>query len=445
VFRTATGLLLAGVLVAPATNQALAAHPAPAPAAPAALVFPDMPAEVLDVYLRDYADVPVDVLFHRISLSAARKHLLERFGSQHLATFGGSWYDFRTGVWHLLATTQAAADAMARPARAAGIDVATRIVRYTAEQLRKRAAHIRAGADPMSRVSRDAGVDIMANRVKVAAPPAARTRSDRMVNYTAPGPKPGPDQACSNRRNCGAPLRTGLVIWRGDYDHPECSLGFTASATDGSKWAVTAGHCVHAINELWGHGGQYFGAVRQCGKPRTDPYAPCLPTDEVDVARIKISNPYWLGTPMGYIFYNPTTAVDVDYAILSRYTIETGDRVCMSSWHNNYTGFAAGDPYHRDEISYSTCGTISDPFSVYYGMPMAHGVYPCGGDSGGAWLYYPGNGQRWAYGIHKNGSSADSDPGSICGDGDQAWFSAVPAINDFFDANSAAQVRIITR
>lgn len=419
----------------------------PVAAAAPALADPGMPEEVLAEYRQQFPDVPVDVLYQRLSLTAGRKRLLEKFGTEHAATFGGSFYDYRAGVWHLFATDAAAADTMAARARAIGVTPQTRVVRYSVARLHARAERIRAGQDPMSKVSRQAGVDVFTNSVTVAA--AKATSQDAMVRYVAPQSEDaGPDDACTDRRNCGAPLRTGIILWRRlstGEEKPLCSLGYAAKATDGSMWALTAGHCVEAINETWGHGGQYLGAVRQCGKPYDPPAssAPCLQTGEVDVARVRISNPYWFTYGFGYIFYNPSTYVNVNYSILSRYTIEVGDGVCISGWHNNYTGFPSGDPYDRDEVSVDTCGLISsqsDP--TRYGMPTVGGASACGGDSGGAWLFYPGNSQRWAYGVHRNG---DKDLGDICGNGTKSWFSAVPSVNAFFDANSAAEIRIVTR
>lgn len=38
-------------------------------------------------------------------------------------------------------------------------------------------------------------------------------------------------------------MRSGIVLWAATAGDHQCSLGFTARAGDGSRWAVTAGHC----------------------------------------------------------------------------------------------------------------------------------------------------------------------------------------------------------
>ncbi|HEX8002093.1 MAG TPA: trypsin-like serine protease [Mycobacteriales bacterium] len=433
----------AALLAAAALNAAASGTTATAAADPSA-AKPAMPEEVLAEYREMFPDVPLDALYRRLNLAAPRKRLLERFGVENPTTFAGSFYDYRTGVWHVLATTPAAAESFAARARAIGVDTRPRVVRYSAAQLTARAARIRAGQDPMSAVSRAAGVDLMTNSVTVAAPVARRTRRDTMVRYVDPAPAAGPDDACSDRRDCGAPLRTGVIIWKGSYGSPKCSLGYAASATDGSRWALTAGHCIGAINETWGHGEQYFGAVRQCGLPSSDTTGvPCLKSTDVDVARVKISNPYWLAGGFGYVFYSPSSPVNLSYAILSRYTIEVNDVVCIQGWHRNYTGFPSDATYGYGIVSSDPCGGISETSSPsHYGMPVVTRASACSGDSGGAWLYLTSDDKRWAYGVHKNGYKDGTD---ICGDGSGAWFSSVPAINEFFDANSAADIRIVYR
>jgi streptogrisin C len=404
---------------------------------------PDMPEEVLAKARSEYPDVPVDVLYQRMSLTLARKRLLADYAVRYAATFGGSWYDFRTGEWNLLATNRAAAEAMAAPARAAGIAVRTRIVRYSAARLHARADAIRGGRDPLSKVSREAGVDVMANDITVGAARAGST--DPMVEFVAPATKQGPDDACTDRRNCGVPLRTGLEIWRvSEATGPSCSLGFVASATDGTRWVVTAGHCVHHIDELWGHGEQVFGPVRQCALPASNPLPTgCLRSSagDVDAARIKITSSYWLSNTFGWIFYNPTTYVPVDGAITAKSQIELNDFVCLSGWHSSS---ATGWPSNTDNgrVNQDTCGPVTSvSASNHEGMPVAS-ASSCPGDSGGGWLFYPGGGERWAYGIDRNGTE---DPDDFCSSGFEVWFSSIPAINAFFDANSAATVRVITR
>lgn len=439
--RTRLRLVACAGAAALAAGLGAAAGPA-ATAAPPAVAKPDLPDEVLDQYLEIYPDVPAEVLYERLALSAPRKRLLERFGTEHAATFGGSWYDYRQGVWNLLATNSAAAEAMAAQGRAAGVAVRTRVVRYSYSQLQQRASRIRAGKDPLSKVSRRAGFDVVTNRVEVVVPPSRQATPDPMVTYVAPTKElPKTEDACSNRRDCGAPLRTGIILWRGSYSNPKCSLGFAATATNGSKWVYTAGHCIAALNETWGHGEQVIGTAFQCGREGPSP-AGCYENQDVDVARIGVSSTYWKSQPFGYIFASPTSTVDVDYAIQSRITIEVGDVVCVHGWHKNNTGFPADHSLGYGVVSPDTCGGIYD-VAGEWGMPMVgNNATPCGGDSGGGWTYYPGNGERWAYGLHKN---AYKDSGQLCGNGTGAWFSTVPEVNAFFDARSFSDIRIDTR
>jgi streptogrisin C len=409
---------------------------ASANAPPAPTVTVDLPADLLNTYIDRFPDVPRSQLLARLALSPARKRLLERIALDYQQTFAGSWYDYRKGIWQLNSTTQDSAESMARLAQAIGIATQTRLVRYSLATLQARAGQITGGQDPVLGAlgANRAGIDVQSNRVVVALPSAVRSRvgiSDPMVTTTdAPAEAPQP-LACANRRNCGRPLRGGLVIWRGNYDNPWCSLGLTATATDGSRWALTAGHCIEALNEDWGHGEQRIGPARQF---RT--------AGDVDVARIRIANAYWLeNTNRGYLFATPSSTHDIDLAIQFSATIEVDDGVCYGGWHSNYTGFTTGN---FAIVSGDTCGLIESAGDAAAGsMPrVGAGINACGGDSGSAIIYYPGNGERWAYGLLSNGAI---DQGDHCTEGKDIWFSPLPSINAFFDANSAAIIRADTR
>lgn len=213
---------------------------APTTAATAAPPKPDMPDEVIAEAREQHPDVPVETLYQRLALTAPRKHLLHGFVKAYPSTFGGSWYDYGDGVWHLFSTDAATLTTMASQARMAGIEVRPRVVAYTLQQLHDRAERINAGRDPLSAIATGAGVDVPTNRVTVAT---TRVRStDPMATYVPPAKKHGPPDACTSRKECGAPLRTGVIIWH-EYEtkrYESCSLGFVAGAADGSRWALTA-------------------------------------------------------------------------------------------------------------------------------------------------------------------------------------------------------------
>ena len=429
----AAAMLAAGLAGSPAATAAPGAPPLPQGK-------PNMPEEVLAVYRENNPDVPVDVLYARLMLSSSRKALLAKFGAEYGGTFAGSWYDFREGVWYLQATDEATTTAMANAARAHNIVPRTRLVEFSLNQLDARAERIRAGKDPMSRIGRRAGFDVKANRVTLVAPPERRTVHDAMVDYVERPTPPRQDDACSSRRACGAPLRSGVILWTGNEQNPQCSLGFVFSATDGTRWAVTAGHCVLDPAAQWGHGQQAFGLMHQCAKE--GPSSLCVPNQLVDVARMKIGNQYWLTYGFGYIFSTPLSAAQVDNAITSEDQIEVGDAVCYHGWHRDYTGFTSG---YFSQTTRQPCGEISAVSGEEWGMPMVSGAEPCPGDSGGGWTFLDENHDHWAYGVNKNTYKTQGKAPYPCGNGNGSWFSSIPDINAFFDAYSAATIRVMTR
>lgn len=452
----------AAVLVAWAAAAAASGTAASAaPAAPAASADPAMPEEVLAAARAAHPDVPVAELYRRLALTAPRGKLLQRFVETYPETFGGSWYDYDEGVWHLMATDAGTLTAMTAEARAAGVEVRPRLVRYGLAALHARADHIVAGRDPLSALGRAAGVDVPANRVTFATTRAFST--DPMVTFVPPAKNGGSLHACTSRRECGAPLRTGIIIWyefvrsdgvvaRGN----SCSLGFVAGASDGSRWALTAGHCVGGINQKWGHGAQYFGPVRQCFQipvSETDQLETnCTRSPDTDVARIRIDNPYWLMYGFGYLFHEPNVTATVDGAVTSLAQIEVGEFVCLSAWHSSYTGYTGSGP--EAEVNTQPCGrvkTVRDPDPDRIGMTVVSGAVSCQRDSGGGWVHYPGGYNpdgsrvRIAYGINRGGSDP-IEPGLTCSDGAEAWFTNLPTVNSTFDHYSpGSNIRVITR
>jgi streptogrisin C len=346
--------------------------------------------------------------------------------------FGGAWFDPQSTVLHVYAT-----DAGARAVRL-GADHDLRIaVHRTAHSFRE----LDALADSInaSRTRDEVAAGVVAkpesrwNRVTVVTPgarvAATRERFAHDGRVAVKARKNASWTVCVDRFSCGAPARSGTVIgldgdgagsaWA-DWD---CSLGFTAAASDGSRWVVTAGHCSNGYTATscpsstacWGHGGQYFGPLRQ--------FSPWLEST-VDVARIRRDNSYWT---MGGYMYNasaPESPVDVDGAITSFASVVQNTSVCQSMWH---------------AVPGASCGLIYDTVSDVLGK-VEVSLDSCMGDSGGGW-YRITSGGRIAMGIQ---SQADNGP-NCHGQYEHSYFSSLPDINEYWDATSAATIRVETR
>lgn len=433
----------------------------PATAAPE-LVAPDMPPEVIAEYRKHHPDVPVADLYARLRLMPARKALLDQFIAEE-ATFGGSWYDMSAGVWNLYGTTPDANAAMAARARAVGITPATKVVSYSVAALHARAERIRKGQDPLSKVSRQAGVDVAGNRVQLAAAAKDRTVNDPMVTYVDPAPPepPGAGDACTTRRDCGTPLRSGIIMWRSSYAVPSCSLGFVAAGTDGSKWVLTAGHCLQSsATDTWGNGSESIGTAGMCWhQDGADSGNRCIGTDDADFGRIRITNNDWLSGSVGGYVFNPTspsTPVDIDSAMTNSSQLEAWDVVCIHGWHTSHTGDYSDT--NSEIVTADNCGIIyftSSPHNYY--MPVVKDVDVCKGDSGGAWLMYPGNSTRMAVGLHQGRpyhpyplTPLEPPPGEgestpYCNEEGYARFTRLDRVNAHLDAYSGTTIRVITR
>jgi len=362
--------------------------------------------------------------------------MLEELGLSGALDFSSSWYDPRSNVEHVLVTSDRGAANVHRLATKHGVNVEVGRARFRYYDLTAHAKRINARITPDKARSVFAVADTRANRVKIITQNKARAeeartqfaRDPRVVVVQAGGTA-GPT-ACTSRTSCGTPFRSGIAVGpdmdaagSGSATHV-CSAAFTAVSNEGSKWLVTAGHCTGdnvddgvvsycgdgSNGGCWGHGGQYWGAMRDSQPYGYSPYA------NVDVARARKDNTYW--SSGGYI-YNagaPSSPFDVDYAIQSRISIEEGDTVCQSMWY---------------AVTGSYCGTVSDPTSSYwYGMVRAT-VDSCQGDSGGGWYQWI-NSERWAVGVQSAADNASSCHNS----NEQSYFSAVPDINDYWDDTS---------
>lgn len=411
--RTAVVAGLGVTLVAATPVVAGAAAPYPADFQP-----------VVDAFRQAYPGVGDAEAARRIDGQADRVRLLERLSRDFPDTFGGSWYDGATGIQHLQATTTAAASTFTAIATGAGVQVRVHPVSFSYRQLRHEYTLANAGTHPVlgATAANYSGIDVVANRVVVELPAADADRARAAlaagasaIEVLARGGVEAVEDACHDRRNCGTPMRGGIILWRGGYSSPNCSLGFTASAADGSHWAVTAGHC-GAVGMQWGHGERPIGPMRQVRN-----------SGSVDVGRIRIDSSYWKTSTWGWL-YNANdldAPVHVDYALTSEATIQVGETVCLSAWHSTAS------------LSCGTIAIVND--SGTRGMVRVRGFDACPGDSGGGWYMRSSTGQRWAYGIHSRSNEGCHVSGG------NSWFSSVPDINAYWDSVSSANIRFDTR
>ncbi|GIH11338.1 hypothetical protein Rhe02_94050 [Rhizocola hellebori] len=341
---------------------------------------------IVAAYQRGYPGLTESQARRAYSGQERRIRLLEQLQTQQLDSFGGSWYDPYTDTQHINTVTQPAAEEALALSAGLGLKTTTHPVTISLKELRAQAT--KAGAT----------VDVINNRLNY------QTQTD-----SAP-------EACTDKYNCGRPLRSGVVLWARNYGEI-CSLGFTARGGDRSKWAITAGHCAEATGEgvTYGHGEQPIGPIKYSRN-----------SGEVDVARIHVQGTYW--STGGYFFNleDANTPIEVDHAIDNRGTIQIGDAVCLSSWHSTLT---------------ESCGTITTAFGVR-GMPTVN-FDACSGDSGGGWYFPTTDGTRWAYGIHRGQSSS----GITCHQHtlNDSVFTALPDINAWWDTTTASTLRVEER
>lgn len=232
----------------------------------------------------------------------------------------------------------------------------------------------------------------------------------------------GQQTACSSRYDCGVPARGGVNIGRFANGRAltGCSVGFTLSATDGSRWLYTAGHCISQAQVdarvIYGHGEQNYGYARDTRD-----------SGAVDAARVRIANPYWLQASGGYTYRTTTSLSDIHYAILYASTVDEGQTVCISG------------RFHSP--SDDNCGVVTA--ENLNGLPQVSGVKVCAGDSGGSTYLLLTNGQRWAYGLIARASAYTN--GSCTGNDGQVSWSNIPHINAWMDGITTARVRVEVR
>jgi streptogrisin C len=407
--RSRTQLVVLGLLAA------VVVTPTAARAGESADPNPQFEAQVA-AYQRDYPGLGEAAARRAAAGQEWRIQLLEQLQTEP-AGFGGSWYDPVTDVQHVNAVGAAAAARVVALGAGTGLTITTHQVQHSLTELEDIAAGINAGSDPVlgKAAMGNAFPDPVANRVTVRLPSADydRVRNSGpppavvdLVEGDAPEVVP---EACVSRFSCSTPLRGGIVLWGGNHGN-QCSLGYTALAADGSRWAITAGHCgdITGAGPTWGHG---TGAI--------GPMVEGVNSGNVDVARIQITNPYWQAGGWMYDYYAPNTPAKLHYAITARGTVQAGDGVCLNAWHSDA----------------NNCGIILNSYDVR-GMPVTS-YDACPGDSGGTWFNITPGGRRIGYGVHMGGpaSCKDHEKG-------YSYFTAIPDLNAHWDRTTAARLRI---
>jgi streptogrisin C len=391
---------------------------------------------MIAAYMDEYPGIGETRARQAASNQGARVSFLNQIAARDINLFGGSWYDPQIDTMHVFATTNEMSDRVVTLAKRLGVLVAVELAPYSYPELEELAASINGQRDATEAKNNAvyAGADGRWNQVTVVvSDPALVTKvqqqfsSEPRVRVVALDEATSSNTSCTSRTACGSPARSGIVIGI-DADGAgsgsatqECSLGFTAAASDGSKWIVTAGHCSHGVGSCpssttcWGHGQQFFGPLRDV-----------IFDGNLDAARIRKDNSYW--ATGGYIYNgnSPDNPVDVDVAIIYRTSMQQGDTVCLAAWHSS---------------SGADCGIITNLVSVL-GM-VETSLQACSGDSGGGW-YAPMSGLRWAYGIQSRADDPHDYPNCHTS-GKKSYFSALPDINAYWDSHAAATIRVETR
>jgi hypothetical protein len=258
---------------------------------------------MIAAYLRDYPGIGDDGAQRAAIGQGERTRLVD--GLAALPGFGGAWYDPMANRLHVYSIDDAFKSDALKMATGLNVDIAFEKASSSYSDLETLASQINStrSDDAARHGTIEAVADGGWNRVAVvvtdpsllAAEKARYAQDPRVMikDFTQVHPDV---TTCSSRTACGTPPRSGIVIGiDADGSGPGsatqvCSLGFTASATDGSKWFVTAGHCASgntatscpSATACWGHGQQYFGPMRSIGF-----------SGNIDVGRIREDNSYW--------------------------------------------------------------------------------------------------------------------------------------------------------
>lgn len=395
--------------------------------------------EGAQVLAREYGLSETEAL-ERVSTQTARMEFRETVAATLGDTFAGFRYDPVSGVQTVL-TTEPESDGaeIAVLAQDAGINVAIEEATYSYDELRSFAEKAQEGE--LGIAAKDvvsAQIDDNSNSIVVYVPEERleALSTQRMqqslhdtVTLEAYVEGHSVEETCTGKYSCGAPLRGGIGLWRTTSTNYQCSLGYTATSGDGARWAITAGHCRTADDQTFGHGEQSIGPVRDYVNN------PAGAHRDVDVARIRMDSSYWRAWPAaGYLLrINSSNVVQNDpnrvvHSIDYRSSIELADVYCLS----------ARSPRWGD-----SCGSVTDEFDQD-GLAVIGNYDACPGDSGGAWVWNNGSGGYWGIGVHEGGRTGCPWYDSGQSNDSQGWsrFSAIPDINDYWDATSSVTIRI---
>lgn len=379
---------------------------------------------------------------HLVELQDAQVFFAEEVGGQYSDTVGGFSLDVHTGTLHVRITpsfaNKAEVDAIAAKH---GIDITYDEAPWSIAELDAVAASINAefgtegvAATPDYETSTmlvsapdQATADRVESRITSLSETQAANASGGNQTQTNSGASNGasipvsttiedladmPEDKCTDRFHCGGPLRSGISMTVPDG---VCSIGFTATAADGSRWAFTAGHC-GGRNSMTAHGEQRIGPIRQSFDYRHQSGYPGL-----DLARARIANSYWLSWPRrGVIFHpgSPDNLGRVTGFISINASYIKGHSVCLGGIN----------------VSSSPCGTIS---GFRNGLVAVKGYDACGGDSGGPWTRNV-SGVRLLYGVH-SGSDKDCYRNNAS---KYSYFTPMPLIRTYWNRTLGQQMTI---
>ena len=234
------------------------------------LLAGDIPPEVMRDFQQLWPNLTSVQIHDRWASGDVRAKLSEAFVAD--PAFAGVDYDFQADQFAVLATdpetvNRFVASAATQGQKARGEVVQRnyaelRRIRDQAEQVLIREKiyelSINWGDNDVAAVVTTAGADLV--RELEAIPGVRVTVSDSIPR--------GEPAACSSRYNCGGPLRGGVNFGRfvSGASLVGCSIGFTTTATDGSRWFYTAGHCILQAqvdaHVQYGHGVQPIGDAR---------------------------------------------------------------------------------------------------------------------------------------------------------------------------------------
>lgn len=354
--------------------------------------------EAAALVMAEHPQLSESEAFDRVLGQGDAMMLLEEIGARHADVYGGSWYDSAEDIQHVVVTSRGVFAAIEALAAKHGVRTELHMGALSLDELNRIGSDLQEGrVEAVPAITEEIGelwTDVAANGWTLALNPSAeaegiaeavRRTYAGLVDVTildAPAERLGPD-VCTSRLACGRPARSGIVLRVNGVN--TCSLGYRASASDGSKWVFTAGHC-GMQNDVVGHGRQSFGPIRL----RTFSVA------GFDFARARVDNSCWLAT---------------------------GWELCLNAWHS--------------QIGVS-CGTVTE-VNTSSGLVRAN-THACADDGGGAWTWHDSTGRHWAIGLHVR-STRD---GSHAPGGSSSFYS-VPRINQFNNANSLATVRIEVR